>query len=125
MKARSAKAKGKRLEQKVSAAYRHYAIDETARPMPASGAFTHFKGDVWKKDDYEYLDECKNQERVQLWTWWAQASIEAGLNRVPVLHISANHRPVLTVLALEDYMNLRKQVKDLEGIIDELKANNQ
>lgn len=115
MKAASAKAKGKRLEQKVAAAYRHYEIDETARPMPASGAFTHFPGDIWKRNDFEYLDECKNQEKVKLWEWWGQTTSQASGNRIPILHVGGNFRPILTVMSLEDYMNLRKTIKDLEN----------
>lgn len=117
MKAKSAKAKGKRLEQHVAAAYRHYDIDESARPMPMSGAMSHFKGDIFKREDYQYIDECKNQERVSLWKWWEQAKSQAQGFRTPVLHISANFRPILTVIELETYMNLRKQVKDLEDLL--------
>ena len=124
MKARSAKAKGRRLEAKVAAGYRHFEIDPTARPMPMSGAMAHFKGDVWKKDDYYYLDECKNTERVQLWKFWEQAKSQAGSNRTPVLHISANNRPILTVIEFEEYLNLRKQVLDLERTLDETIENN-
>lgn len=123
MKAASAKKKGKKLEQEVAAAYRHYDIDESARPMPASGAFTHFKGDIWKRDDFEYLDECKQHERIRIWEFWEQAKEQtANSARKPVLHISSNRRPVLTVMAMEDYMSLRKEVKDLEKIIEELKS---
>ena len=116
----SKKAKGKRAEKKVAEAYRRYDIDKTARPMPMSGAMTHFKGDIWKKNDYGYCDEVKNQERVQLWKFWDQTTSQASMAQVPVLHITGNHRPILTVLDMEDYMNLRKEVKDLEQIIKEL-----
>ena len=107
MKARSAKAKGNRLEQAIAKAYRYYKIDETAKRMPTSGAMAHFKSDIFKQFDYQWRDECKNQERVQFWSWWEQASNQASVGEHPVLHISANHRPIVTCLRMEDYMTLR------------------
>lgn len=117
----SKKAKGSRLEREVAGAYRHYDIDPKATRMPMSGAMTHFKGDIWKPNDYEYLDECKNSEKVKLWEWWNQAKEQASGARIPILHISRNDSPVLTVMAMETYMNLRKEIKDLEGVINESK----
>lgn len=116
MKLKSAKSKGSRLENKVAGAYRHYGIDKDAKRMPLSGGFSHFPGDISKPNDYQFLDECKNSERVQLWEWWNQTSEQAG-NRIPVLHISRNHSPILTVMRMEDYMQLRKTIKDLEQIV--------
>lgn len=114
---KSPKNKGSRAEREVASLYRKYEIDPDAKRMPGSGAFTHLKGDLLKPNDYEWLDEVKNQERVQLWSWWEQAVNQAKPNRTPVLHITSNHRPILTVMRIEDYMNLRKEIKDLrEGI---------
>ena len=110
----SKKAKGSRLEREVATAYRHYQIDEKATRMPMSGAMTHFRGDIWKPNDYEYLDECKNSEKVKLWEWWNQTKEQASGARIPILHISRNDSPVLTVMAMETYMNLRKEIKDLQ-----------
>jgi Holliday junction resolvase len=125
VKAASAKAKGQRAEREVARLYRHYKIDEQATRMPMSGAMAFHKGDILKPNDYQYLDEVKNQERVKLWEWWEQAKAQATHNRVPVLHITANHRPILTVLAVEDYMQLRKEINDLReaiNVLDKQKA---
>lgn len=108
------KQKGNRLERKVAEMYRHYDIDPKATRMPMSGAMTHFKGDIWKPSDYEYVDECKNSERIRLWEWWEQAESQALASRIPVLHISSNFRPILTVISAETYFNLRKTIRDLE-----------
>jgi hypothetical protein len=116
----SKKAKGKRLEQAVAKAYRQYEVDETARPMPMSGAMTHFKGDVFKQNDYMFVDECKNTERIKFWDFWEQAVSQASNGRKPVLHVSANHRPIVTCISLEDYMDMRKSVLDLENYVNEL-----
>lgn len=117
----SKKAKGNRLERKVAEMYRHYDIDKKATRMPMSGAMNHFKGDIWKPNDYAYLDECKNSERVRLWEWWEQASEQASGARIPVLHVSANNRPILTILTAETYFDLRREIKDLELIIEDMK----
>lgn len=119
----SRKAKGNRLERKVAGLYRHYDIDPKATRMPMSGAMSHFKGDIWKPDDYYYVDECKNSERVKLWGWWTQAVDQATANRIPVLHISANNRPILTVISAETYFDLRKEIKDLEKLLEEARGN--
>jgi len=110
----SKRAKGNRLERKIAELYRHYGIDDKATRMPMSGAMSHFKGDIWKPNDYEYVDECKNQEKVQLWKFWEQSRKQASGARIPILHISGNNRPILTVMEVETYMNLRKQIRDLE-----------
>jgi hypothetical protein len=113
MKAKSAKAKGSRLEHKVAALYRHYEIDPSANRMLLSGG-GYLKGDIYKPNDFEYLDECKNQETVSLWKWWNQTKEQAGGNRIPILHVGGNYRPILTIMEVETYMNLRRQIKDLE-----------
>jgi hypothetical protein len=116
----SKKAKGNRAEMDVAKAYRHFGIDPKATRMPMSGAMTHFKGDIWKPDDYAYVDEVKNQEKINFWKWWEQAESQASSGRVPLLHITSNYRPILTVMKLETYMDLRKEIKDLEAIIAEM-----
>lgn len=114
----SKKSKGSRLERKVAALYRHHGIDDKAGRMPLSGAMSHFRGDIWKPNDYEYLDECKNQEKVKLWEWWNQAKFQASGNRIPILHIGGNYRPILTVMEIETYMNLRAEIIQLkQGVL--------
>jgi hypothetical protein len=116
----SKKAKGNRLERKIAEMYRRYDIDKKATRMPMSGAMTHFKGDILKPNDYAYVDECKNQERVELWKWWEQAQSQASGAQIPLLHISGNNRPILTVMSAEAYFDLRREILDLYQIIREV-----
>jgi len=116
----SKKAKGNRAERRVAELYRKYDIDPKATRMPMSGAMTHFKGDIWKPNDFGYVDEVKNQEKVKLWEWWSQAESQAVGMQTPVLHITGNHRPILTVITIEEYMNLRATVKQLQETIDNI-----
>lgn len=113
----SKKAKGNRAERRVAELYRRYDIDPKATRMPMSGAMSHFKGDIWKPNDYQYCDEVKCQEKVKLWEWWNQA-VDQAVNRTPVLHITGNHRPILTVMRIEDYMDMRATIKQLQEAVD-------
>lgn len=117
----SKRAKGNRAERKVAELYRRYDIDPKATRMPMSGAMGHFKGDIWKPNDYEYVDEVKNQETISIWKFWNQAKEQASGARIPLLHITGNNRPLLTVMEIETYMDLRREIKDLELIIKDLK----
>lgn len=111
--------KGKRYEREIAALYRHYGLDDTATPMPMSGGMEFHKGDILKKKDSEWIDECKNQETTKLWEWWEQASRQApGLHK-PALHIKRNHSESLTVIRTEDFFQLRvelQQLRDEAGI---------
>ncbi|MGV9002360.1 MAG: putative PDDEXK endonuclease [Candidatus Saccharimonadaceae bacterium] len=99
------KAKGTRLENAVAAAYRTWGIDETARRMPLSGAMSHFKSDIYKRNDYEWVDECKNHESINVKRFWEQTIAQSTL-KTPVLHISSNFRPIITVLTQADFEQL-------------------
>jgi len=120
--AKGRKEKGNRAERKVAEAYRRYDIDPKATRMPMSGAMAWHKGDIHKPNDYKYIDEVKCQETVKFWAFWEQARSQANMAQVPVLHITGNNRPILTVMDMEDYMDLRKQVMDLEKIIEEIRS---
>lgn len=99
------KAKGTKLENKVAERYRHHKVDETAQRMPLSGAMSHFKSDIYKRYDYMWVDECKKHETVKLGEFWRQADAQAGL-KTPVLHVSSNYRPVITVIRLDSFEEL-------------------
>jgi Holliday junction resolvase len=109
MKARSAKAKGSRLEKRVAEEYRKIGIE--AWRMPLSGAVSHMKGDIRKKTYDGWVDECKNAETVKLREWWQQTLDQRG-KAEPVLHISANHRPIITVIRSDKYYDLMKELDD-------------
>mgnify|MGYP000856745139 FL=1 len=108
----SKKAKGKRLEREVSAHYRHIGLFSDAKPQLLSGG-GYLKGDIWTKEPIEFAEECKNQERVSIWKWWDQTTAQQGIGQKPLLHISANYRPILTVLRFEDFAQMRLELKQL------------
>lgn len=118
----SKKAKGNRAERAVAEAYRRYDIDPKATRMPMSGAMAWHKGDIHKPNDYQYIDEVKNQERIQFWAWWEQAKSQASMSQTPVLHITSNNRPIITCMDMEDYMNLRAELKQAYAKIKEYES---
>lgn len=113
----SKKAKGVRLENKVAERYRHFEVDETARRMPLSGAMSHFKSDIYKRYDVEWVDEVKNHETVRLSKFWEQAAFQANM-RNPVLHVSANFRPIITAIREADFEYLTDDKMDRFHIVN-------
>ena len=121
MKARGKRQKGKRFERDIAALYRHHHIDDTAQAMPMSGAMEFHKGDILKKIDHEFVDECKNQETTKIWEWWAQAKDQARGLQKPILHIKRNLHNPLTVMDTDTYFQLRLEIKQLrEQLNDKL-----
>lgn len=110
---RSRKAKGKLLEKEIAALYRHHKIDETAVPMPMSGAMIFHKGDIFKRNDHEFVDECKNNEKLNIWASFAQAESQCSGLEKPVLHFRRNLTQPLTVMRTEDWFQLRAELKQL------------
>ena len=101
------KAKGRKLEKQVAERYRYHKVDETAQPMPLSGAMAQFKGDIHKRNDWEWVDEVKNHETIKLGEFWDQAVAQtSGGLRTPVLHISSNYRPIIPVIRSSDFEGL-------------------
>jgi hypothetical protein len=81
--------------------------------MPASGALEFHKGDILKKQDLEYLDECKHQETIKLFEWWGQAISQVRGQQKPVLHIRKNFSESLSVVRTSDYFDMRLELKQL------------
>lgn len=115
--AKTRKAKGTRLENQIAALYRSHKVDETARRMPLSGAMSHFKSDIYKRFDYEWVDECKNHETINLRKFWDQTTIQAPM-KTPVLHISSNFRPIISIIRQSDFEWLVKEDERRYEIID-------
>ena len=105
--------KGKAYERWLASEYRRTGLDTTAQAMPMSGAMEFHKGDILKKHDHEFVDECKNQETTKLWEWWEQTASQAHGLQKPVLHIKRNRTESLTVIRTSDYFQLRLELKQL------------
>ena len=118
---RSKRAKGNRLEAKFSQMIREKGLDDTARRMPGSGAFEGFKTDIHTKLPFSF--ELKNSETVKLWQWWKQACDQATIAKPPVLVTSGNFRPMLAIMDVSTFLNLLREIQDLEEMLNKLKNN--
>ncbi len=108
----SRKAKGSRLERDIASSYRSTGLFPKAQRMPMSGAMQFHKGDIFKGEMDEWVDECKNQEKIQLWKFWEQAVAQCSGLEKPVLHVSGNYRPILSVMRFEDFLDMRLEIKE-------------
>ncbi len=117
LKPGGAKIKGSGFERKVAERLRHFGIE--AKRMPLSGADSHLKGDIYAPG-FPYAIECKKQETFKLWAFWEQAVAQAFGLRKPLLVHSANDRPVMVTMAIETFLELYRENKDLR---DELKVD--
>lgn len=107
----SKKQKGRRLEQWISHELRSSGADPEAKVMPGSGAFTHFKGDIYTKLGWHI--EAKNQETAKVWEWWEQARNQAGLQKRPVVIFSRNYSEPKALLDARDFIALLAEVENL------------
>ena len=110
MKASEKKKKGRRLELKIAKMFRHYGLDDKARPSFQSGAQWAWKSDIYTK--VPFAIEAKNQERIRLWDFWEQAESQRKPYKPPVLMITSNFRPILATMMLEDWIDLVKELMD-------------
>lgn len=116
---RSRKAKGTRLEHKVAALIREKGLDEGAKRMIGSGAFSGWSTDLFTKLPYSF--EIKNQETVSLWKWWTQAKDQSTIAKPPVLVIGGNFRPILAAMDINTFLEMLLTIKQLEELLEEAK----
>jgi hypothetical protein len=116
-----AKQKGNRLERDVARFYNR-KLDKQATRMPLSGAANGFKGDIQKRFWDGWTDECKSKARMAIYDLWEQTQQQAGDNSKPVLFIRADFKPILAVIRIEDYFDMREELQDWQNIGDDLKS---
>ena len=109
MKTSSAKNKGRKLQQWVVEQVRNIfhltENDVFSRSMGATGAdvFLSEKGYV----KFPYDVECKNTERLNVWSAWDQAVANTSKSRRPLLVIKKNRRKPLVVMDAEEFFELQ------------------
>lgn len=111
MKAASKKQKGAALERKIAGRYRKTGLFSDARRQLLSGG-GFMKGDIWTKERNEFCEEVKKQETVKLGEWWGQTLSQTSPQEKPLLHISANYRPIISVLLQDDWQDIVWELGD-------------
>ena len=109
MKTSSAKAKGRRLQQK----FRDLLIEKLdihpedieSRAMGSGGEDLIMARAARAK--FPYSIECKNQEKLNIWSAWEQANGNKGLYE-PLVVIKKNGIRPLVVLDAENFLDMIK-----------------
>ena len=116
MKIKSAKAKGRNLQNLVRDKLRSIFVgkvleedDIKSQTMGMTGEDIVLSPAARKIIPYSF--ECKNQERIQIWRALTQALGNAG-GRVPVVVIKRNHTEPYAILDLNAFIDL---IKDKYG----------
>ena len=113
MKSRSAKAKGRRLQQKVRDLLLE-TFSEELEPDDIRSAIMGESGEDIKLSPaarklIPYSIECKNQEKLNIWEALSQAEENSGVS-TPVLIFKRNRSKTYAVLPIEEFINLIKWV---------------
>jgi hypothetical protein len=111
VKTASAKAKGRRLQQRVAEIIRSALSlpesDVKSIPMGSQGADIWLSGEAL--DKFPFAVECKAQEKINIWGAFEQADTHAEkIGGYPIVVFSRNHDEVLCCLRLEDLLGLLK-----------------
>lgn len=108
MKTQSAKAKGRRLQQKVVSKILEkypelHPDDVTSRSMGAGGEDILLSPAA--RQVFPFSVECKSHATFAVYKHYDQAKTNSG-KATPILVIMANRRKPLVVLELDDFMDL-------------------
>ncbi len=113
MKTQSRKAKGRRLQQKfMQLLIEKLDIDPEdieSRSMGAGGEDLIMSKAARTK--FPFSIECKNQERMNIWSAWEQANGNRGIYE-PIVVIKRNGVPPLVVLEAENFLDYVKEFND-------------
>ena len=113
MKTSSAKAKGRNLQKKVRELLIEYLKidpeDIESRSMGAGGEDLIMAKAA--RNLFPYSIECKNQEKVNVWSAYKQAE-ENCKGYVPLAVIKKNHHKPLAVVDLETFILLNRKEDD-------------
>ena len=113
MKTSSAKAKGRRLQQKfMQLLIEKLDIDPEdieSRSMGAGGEDLIMSKAARNK--FPYSIECKNQEKLNIWSAWDQANGNKGLYE-PLVVIKKNGVRPLVVLDAENFLDMIRNFND-------------
>ena len=109
MKTQSAKAKGRRFQQwvrdKLIEVLDIHPEDIESRSMGAGGEDVIMARAA--RETFPYSIECKNQEKINLWESYKQATENSGKYE-PVVFIKRNNHKPLVVVDADYFINLHK-----------------
>ena len=113
MNPRSAKAKGRRLQNTVCELLREHFKDELEpddlRPAIMGEPGEDIKRSPLAKRLLPFSFECKNQEALSIWSALAQAEGNCPEGDIPTLVFKRNHSETYVTLKFDDFLKLLKE----------------
>ena len=107
MQTQSCKSKGRRLQQWIRnllvERLNIHPEDIESRSMGAGGEDLIMSRAARKS--FPYSVECKNQEKINIWSAYEQASQNSG-DYVPIVVIKRNRSKALVVIDAEEFVNM-------------------
>lgn len=117
MKTSSAKAKGRRLQQAVASAilalFPRLEADDV-RPAVMGESGEDVKLSPAARRAFPYSIECKNVERLNVWSALDQAQKNAGAH-TPLVVIKKNRTMAYAVVPFDHFMGLLRSMEEMRG----------
>ena len=118
MKVQSGKAKGRRLQQwtrdVLIESLDIHPEDIESRSMGAGGEDLIMSRAA--REAFPYSVECKNQEKINVWSSYEQASENSG-KYTPIVVLKRNNVKPLVLIDAQDFIDIHKRIKTLQRII--------
>lgn len=114
MKISSAKNKGRRFQSWVRDEFKRIfgLTDDEIRCAIGSENGCDVKIDS-RREDVPYAIECKNVERLNLWSAWSQAVLNS-FDRTPLLVVKRNRGVPLVVMSFDEFERLHSGDRDAD-----------
>ena len=120
MKTQSAKAKGRKLQQwtrdRLIESLRIHPEDIESRSMGAGGEDLIMSRAA--RVAFPYSIECKNQEKINIWSAFEQASENCG-DYTPLVVLKRNNSKPLVLLDAETFIDLHKRNHSMRNALDQ------
>jgi hypothetical protein len=112
MKSRSAKNKGKRLQNAIRdmilEQFNQLEQDDVVSTLMGDSG-TDIKLSPAARKAFPYSPECKNQEKMNIWASLKQAEANTKEGTTPVLFFKRNNTQVYAVIPVEHFFELAKK----------------
>ena len=124
MKVQSGKAKGRRLQQWTRDALVEslniHPEDIESRSMGAGGEDLIMSRAA--REAFPYSVECKNQEKINIWSAYEQASENSG-QYTPIVVLKRNNVKPLVLIDAQDFIDIHKRIRTLQNLLEHKRFN--
>ena len=123
MKPRSAKNKGRRLQNEVRDNLRARLVkfgleDDDIKSAIMGESGIDLKLSPAARRLFPYSTECKNQEKLSIWSALKQAESNTRAGTAPVLFFTRNHSKTYAVVEIDHFLDLVESVIDSTRLVE-------